>query len=132
MKKRFLYATTIAILIVILSLGLAACNKGSDGRVPVYQGMSISQDLRMATKPMFAAGSGNQHGHNPGEHYGDYEGRNEDLDQDAPSADDNLPTIEEKTESTLQVIGSVDKICIKGREKIVFVMKDGTEMKRVL
>ena len=26
----------------------------------------------------------------------------------------------------------VDKICIKGREKIVFVMKDGTEMKRVL
>jgi hypothetical protein len=25
----------------------------------------------------------------------------------------------------------VDKICIKGREKIVFVMKDGTEVKRI-
>jgi uncharacterized repeat protein (TIGR02543 family) len=121
MKKRFLYATTIAILIVILSLGLAACNKGSDGRVPVYQGMSISQDLRMATKPMFAAGSGNQHGHNPGEHYGDYEGRNEDLDQDLPFEDDNLPTIEEKTESTLNVVGSADKIYYADKNQDIYI-----------
>ena len=87
MKKRF-FIVAILIVVLALSLMLVACNKEpneespTDGRVPVYQGMTISRDLSMASSPRFApsGGKGGRGNKKPGDYYGDHKGRNEDLE----------------------------------------------------
>lgn len=128
MKKRFLTLVVSIIAMLTCVFGLVACNKDGNsgnsssgkGRVPVYQGMTISNGQstvltanKMSIGLMSAKTPGNtdNNGNHNGWHKGDYEGKDEDIDQENPFPEnESNENIENEIESTLDVIGAGQEI----------------------
>lgn len=113
MKKQFTKVIAAAMLALLVVTTLAACNSASSKQVPVYQGMTISNapelfaysDNRAGIKQL-RHGENNE---NAGLIEGDYDGRNDNFNPDRPF-DPDVPTIEEKAASTLDIIGASEDI----------------------
>lgn len=119
MKKKSLVVVVIA-LVMLLSVSLVACKDGGTegGRVPVYQGMVISNaSLALNSSPRMAP---NDNASDVAKYiHGDHTGRDDDIDQDTPF--DDAPTIEEKAESTLEVLGAGADIYYADKNQDIFI-----------
>ncbi len=133
MKKRFL--TTIISIIAVLSFafGLMACsdNQGGEGRVPVYQGMSISNGVTGFELPqpfsatLFSAktsGNTENNGNHNGWHKGDYEGKEDDIDQENPFPEnESNENIEEEIKSSLEIVGSGKEVYYANPNEDIYI-----------
>jgi hypothetical protein len=138
-KKSLLRAIKVVLAMAILSCFCAifftACGDdtsttGTDKQVPIYQGMTISStQSKAATKAQIAKAASattyasvvqgaslydqesNISGGYPNDmpYYGDYNGRNEDINQNKPFGD-NSQTIENEIKDTLTVVGSAQDL----------------------
>ncbi len=113
----------LAVLIVILSaLLFVACDKVGEKQVPVYKGMTISRNFAMASATtasddvVNADSQGEQ-----GRVEGDYDKRDDDFDQNKPFEDPNAPSIENKANSTLDVVGAAESIYYADKNQDIFI-----------
>lgn len=118
MKTKFKVLITLIAIFVCSTMAafVSACSGGDNngitgsgnGRVPVYQGMTISKSVSKSSTSATAmplASNGNSG--NNGNHYGWY--KDKEVDQDEPFGDTN-ESIEDVIDSTLTVTGSVAPI----------------------
>lgn len=112
MKKQFAKIIVTILLAMLVVTALAAC-KGFGKQVPIYQGMTVSDSPALYAYvgthngPVRPDGHG-EHGDDHDHHGwvdGDYDGRTHDFNPDKPF-DPDVPTIEDKAASTLDVIGA--------------------------
>ena len=112
MKKQFAKIIVTILLAMLVFAALAAC-KGFGKQVPIYQGMTVSDSPALyayagthngPVRPDDHGEHGNDHDHH-GWVDGDYDGRDNNFDPDRPF-DPDVPTIEDKAASTLDVIGA--------------------------
>lgn len=125
MKRRISIILLLIATLMFSLLAFTACGNDNDEngakQVPVYQGMTITKSnsvlslasYRMSGITLLSANNGNN-GDN-GNHYGHYKGdhtdRNDTIDEDNPYPDNNAnENIEEEIKSSLNVVGSPDKI----------------------
>lgn len=119
-------------------LGLAACDSSNGisgtqnekGQVPVYQGMTISNksqshSLKAENVSFNLLTNGENLGKNSnynGLIEGDYNGKDEDIDQENPfHHSDNTKSLEEEIKSTLDVIGAEKEIYYAGANEDIFI-----------
>ena len=115
--KKLGRVTILTLLIIILStLLFVACDKdGAKGKqVPVYKGMTISSNFARASATTASDDNGNHYGHFKGDH----NDRDDDVDQNKPFEDPNVPSIENKANSTLDVVGAAESIYYADKIKI--------------
>ena len=101
--------TILTLLIIILStLLFVACDKdgAKEKQVPVYKGMTISRSFAKASAVSASDDNGNHYGHFKGDH----NNRNDEVDQNKPFEDPNAPSIENKANSTLDIVGAAESI----------------------
>ncbi|MFA7664054.1 MAG: hypothetical protein WCY33_04565, partial [Clostridia bacterium] len=121
--RRKLTILLLTLLVFIVSMSLIAC-KGDEellatnGQVPVYQGMTISgnntiNNLSPRMAPDENASDVAKYIH------GDHTGRDEDIDQETPF--EEVPTIDQKTESTLSVVGSGAEIYYANKNQDIYI-----------
>ena len=102
---------------VILTCIFAACDKTNvddekhTKQVPVYKGMTISDSFAGTSATVASDDNGNHYGHFKGDH----NDRDDEVDQNKPFEDPNAPSIENKANSTLDVVGSAESIYYAGR-----------------
>lgn len=113
-KKRILLVFAILVMAIVLSCIFAACDKVGEKQVPVYKGMTISHSFATSSAATAAEDNGNHYGHFKGDH----NNRNDEVDQNKPFEDPNAPSIENKANSTLDVVGSAESIYFIMRIKI--------------
>ena len=113
----------LAVLIVILSaLLFVACDKFGEKQVPVYKGMTISRNFAMASATTASDDVGNTDLHGEqGRVEGDYDKRDDDFDQNKPFEDPNAPSIENKANSTLDVVGAAESIYYADKNQDIFI-----------
>lgn len=96
---------------VILTCIFAACDKAGEKQVPVYKGMTISRNFARASATTASDDVGNTDSQGEqGRVEGDYDKRDDDFDQNKPFEDPNAPSIENKANSTLDVVGAAESI----------------------
>ena len=102
---------------IVLSCIFAACDKVGEKQVPVYKGMTISRSFATSSAATAAEDNGNHYGHFKGDH----NNRNDEVDQNKPFEDPNAPSIENKANSTLDVVGSAESIYYADKNQNVFI-----------
>ena len=102
---------------IVLSCIFAACDKVGEKQVPVYKGMTISRSFATSSAATAADDNGNHYGHFKGDH----DNRNDEVDQNKPFEDSNAPSIENKANSTLEVVGSAESIYYADKNQNVFI-----------
>jgi len=130
MKKISAIIITMLMLVGII-FTMSSCgddgNESNDGKqIPVYTGMSISSAEVNLTSYNGNGNNGNGNNGNNGNHYGhykgDYDGKNEDVDEEDPfpenSADEN---IEKELESSLNVVGAAQDIYYAQPNEKIFI-----------
>lgn len=116
-KKRIISVFAILIMAIVLSCIFAACDKVGEKQVPVYKGMTISRSFATSSAATAADDNGNHYGHFKGDH----DNRNDEVDQNKPFEDPNAPSIENKANSTLDVVGSAESIYYADKNQNVFI-----------
>lgn len=102
---------------IVLSCIFVACDKVGEKQVPVYKGMTISRSFATSSAATAAEDNGNHYGHFKGDH----NNRNDEVDQNKPFEDPNAPSIENKANSTLDVVGSAESIYYADKNQNVFI-----------
>lgn len=102
---------------IVLSCIFAACDKVGEKQVPVYKGMTISRSFATSSAATAAEDNGNHYGHFKGDH----DNRNDEVDQNKPFEDPNAPSIENKANSTLDVVGSAESIYYADQNQDIFI-----------
>lgn len=116
-KKRIISVFAILVMAIVLSCIFAACDKVGEKQVPVYKGMTISRSFATSSAATAAEDNGNHYGHFKGDH----NNRNDEVDQNKPFEDPNAPSIENKANSTLDVVGSAESIYYADKNQNVFI-----------
>lgn len=116
-KKRIISVFAILVMAIVLSCIFAACDKVGEKQVPVYKGMTISRSFATSSAATAAEDNGNHYGHFKGDH----DNRNDEVDQNKPFEDPNAPSIENKANSTLDVVGSAESIYYADKNQNVFI-----------
>ena len=116
-KKRISSVFAILVMAIVLSCIFAACDKVGEKQVPVYKGMTISRSFATSSAATAAEDNGNHYGHFKGDH----DNRNDEVDQNKPFEDPNAPSIENKANSTLDVVGSAESIYYADKNQNVFI-----------
>ena len=116
-KQRIFSILAILTMAVILTCVFAACDKVGEKQVPVYKGMTISRSFATSSAATAAEDNGNHYGHFKGDH----DNRNDEVDQNKPFEDPNAPSIENKANSTLDVVGSAESIYYADKNQNVFI-----------
>lgn len=120
MKKKICLILLCVVSAFACAFGLVACDDNAavnggnkQGRVPVYQGMTISEAAGTASLAKYSVtamplAAGGEAG-DSGNHYGWYKDKDKDIDQDEPFGEEN-ESIEDIIDGSLKVTGSVEKI----------------------
>ena len=116
-KKRISSVFAVLVMAIVLSCIFAACDKVGEKQVPVYKGMTISRSFATSSAATAAEDNGNHYGHFKGDH----DNRNDEVDQNKPFEDPNAPSIENKANSTLDVVGSAESIYYADKNQNVFI-----------
>ena len=116
-KKRISSVFAILVMAIVLSCIFAACDKVGEKQVPVYKGMTISRSFATSSAATAAEDNGNHYGHFKGDH----DNRNDEVDQNKPFEDPNAPSIENKANSTLDVVGAAESIYYADKNQNVFI-----------
>ena len=121
-KQRIFSILAILTMAVILTCIFAACDKVGEKQVPVYKGMTISRNFAMASATTASDDVGNTDSQGEqGRVEGDYDKRDDDFDQNKPFEDPNAPSIENKANSTLDVVGAAESIYYADKNQDVFI-----------
>lgn len=124
--KRMSRFAIVAIFILVMVLSaclLVACgdnggdNGGDTKQVPVYKGMTISRSFAKASAMSASDDNGNHYGHFKGDH----NNRDDEVDQNKPFEDPNAPSIENKANSTLDVVGAAESIYYADMNQDIFI-----------
>ena len=108
---------------IVLSCIFVACDKTNvddekhTKQVPVYKGMTISDSFAGTSATVASDDNGNHYGHFKGDH----NDRDDEVDQNKPFEDPNAPSIENKANSTLDVVGSAESIYYADKNQNVFI-----------
>lgn len=116
-KKRIISVFAILVMAIVLSCIFAACDKVGEKQVPVYKGMTISDSFAGTSATVASDDNGNHYGHFKGDH----NDRDDEVDQNKPFEDPNAPSIENKANSTLDVVGSAESIYYADKNQNVFI-----------
>ena len=116
-KKRISSVFAILVMAIVLSCIFAACDKVGEKQVPVYKGMTISRSFATSSAATAAEDNGNHYGHFKGDH----DNRNDEVDQNKPFEDPNAPSIENKANSTLDVVGAAESIYYADKNQDIFI-----------
>ena len=122
--KKLGRVTILTLLIIILStLLFVACDKdGAKGKqVPVYKGMTISSNFARASATTASDAENSDSQGEQGRVEGDYDNRDDDFDQNKPFEDPNVPSIENKANSTLDVVGAAESIYYADKNQDIFI-----------
>ena len=117
--RRIVFPSIVICLIVLLTACVfVACDNvdAQQRQVPVYKGMYISGGSASASA-LPADDNGNHYGH----YKGDHEHRDDDFDEDKPFDDTKAPSIEDKAQSTLDVVGAGQDIYYADAGQDVFI-----------
>lgn len=121
-KKRISSVFAILVMAIVLSCIFAACDKVGEKQVPVYKGMTISRSFAKASATTASDDVGNTDLQSEqGRVEGDYENRDDDFDQNKPFEDPNAPSIENKANSTLDVVGAAESIYYADKNQDIFI-----------
>lgn len=121
-KQRIFSILAILTMTVILTCIFAACDKVGEKQVPVYKGMTISRNFAMASATTASDDVGNTDLQGEqGRVEGDYDNRDDDFDQNKPFEDPNAPSIENKANSTLDVVGAAESIYYADKNQDIFI-----------
>ena len=121
-KKRIISVFAILIMAIVLSCIFAACDKVGEKQVPVYKGMTISRSFATSSAATASVDVGNTDLQSEqGRVEGDYENRDDDFDQNKPFEDPNAPSIENKANSTLDVVGAAESIYYADKNQDIFI-----------
>ena len=108
---------------VILTCIFAACDKTNVDdekhmkQVPVYKGMTISDSFAGTSATVASDDNGNHYGHFKGDH----NDRDDEVDQNKPFEDPNASSIEDKANSTLDVVGAAESIYYADKNQDIFI-----------
>lgn len=122
-KQRIFSILAILTMTVILTCIFAACDKTNvddekhTKQVPVYKGMTISRSFANA----FAMSASDDNGNHYGHFEGDHNDRDDEVDQNKPFEDPNAPSIEDKANSTLDVVGAAESIYYADKNQDIFI-----------
>ena len=116
-KQRIFSILAILTMAVILTCIFASCDKVGEKQVPVYKGMTISRSFANA----FAMSASDDNGNHYGHFKGDHNDRDDEVDQNKPFEDPNAPSIEDKANSTLDVVGSAESIYYADKNQDIFI-----------
>lgn len=122
-KQRIFSILAILTMTVILTCIFAACDKTNvddekhTKQVPVYKGMTISDSFAGTSATVASDDNGNHYGHFKGDH----NNRNDEVDQNKPFEDPNAPSIENKANSTLDVVGAAESIYYADKNQDIFI-----------
>ena len=116
-KQRIFSILAILTMAVILTCIFAACDKVGEKQVPVYKGMIISRSFANA----FAMSASDDNGNHYGHFKGDHNDRDDEVDQNKPFEDPNAPSIENKANSTLDVVGAAESIYYADKNQDIFI-----------
>lgn len=121
-KKRIISVFAILVMAIVLSCIFAACDKVGEKQVPVYKGMTISRSFATSSTATASDDVGNTDLQSEqGRVEGDYENRDDDFDQNKPFEDPNAPSIENKANSTLDVVGAAESIYYADKNQDIFI-----------
>ncbi len=121
-KQRIFSILAFLTMAVILTCIFAACDKVGEKQVPVYKGMTISRNFAMASATTASDDVGNADLQGEqGRVEGDYDKRDDDFDQNKPFEDPNAPSIENKANSTLDVVGAAESIYYADKNQDIFI-----------
>lgn len=121
-KKRIISVFAILVMAIVLSCIFAACDKVGEKQVPVYKGMTISRSFAKASATTASDDVGNTDLQSEqGRVEGDYDKRDDDFDQNKPFEDPNAPSIENKANSTLDVVGAAESIYYADKNQDIFI-----------
>lgn len=121
-KQRIFSILAILTMAVILTCIFAACDKVGKKQVPVYKGMTISRSFARASAMTASDDVGNTDLQSEqGRVEGDYDKRDDDFDQNKPFEDPNTPSIEDKANSTLDVVGAAESIYYADKNQDIFI-----------
>lgn len=116
-KQRIFSILAILTMTVILTCIFAACDKVGEKQVPVYKGMTISRSFANA----FAMSASDDNGNHYGHFEGDHNDRDDEVDQNKPFEDPTAPSIEDKANSTLDVVGAAESIYYADKNQDIFI-----------
>ena len=116
-KQRIFSILAILTMTVILTCIFASCDKVGEKQVPVYKGMIISRSFANA----FAMSASDDNGNHYGHFKGDHNDRDDEVDQNKPFEDPNAPSIEDKANSTLDVVGAAESIYYADKNQDIFI-----------
>lgn len=139
MRAKHLRQLLVVILLVVMCVSVfVACDITpalQNKQVPVYKGMTISKNRVYASvralggEPNYGPEDG--HGEHDSRHderdpapgccEGDHDHRDDDFDPNKPFEDDQTPTIEDKAQSTLDVIGASESIYYADKNQDIFI-----------
>lgn len=120
-KQRIFSILAILTMAVILTCIFAACNKVGEKQVPVYKGMTISRNFARTSATTASDADNSDLQGEQGRVEGDYDNRDDDFDQNKPFEDPNAPSIENKANSTLDVVGSAESIYYADKNQDIFI-----------
>lgn len=106
---------------IVLSCIFAACDKVGKKQVPVYKGMTISRSFARASAMTASDAENSDLQGEQGRVEGDYDKRDDDFDQNKPFEDPNAPSIENKANSTLDVVGAAESIYYADKNQDIFI-----------
>ena len=124
MKRKISIALLLVFTMICASFAFTSCGGNGEKQVPVYQGMTITDNntatLSFVSAPyrtngimMLSSNNGNadDNGNHNGHYKGDHTDRNDAIDEENPYPDNAYgENIEEEIKSSLDVIGSPDTI----------------------
>lgn len=114
----FTILAVLAIATLFASVLVACDNASHQKQVPVYNGMVISSRFaRASASALPADDNGNHYGH----YKGDHEHCDDDFDEDKPFDDAKAPSIEDKAQSTLDVVGAGQDIYYADAGQDIFI-----------
>ena len=122
-KQRIFSILAILTMTVILTCIFAACDKTNVDdekhmkQVPVYKGMTISDSFAGTSATVASDDNGNHYGHFKGDH----NDRDDEVDQNKPFEDPNASSIEDKANSTLDVVGAAESIYYADKNQDIFI-----------
>ncbi len=120
-KQRIFSILAILTMAVILTCIFAACDKVGKKQVPVYKGMTISRSFARASAMTASDVENPDLQDEQGRVEGDYDKRDDDFDQNKPFEDPNAPSIENKANSTLDVVGAAESIYYADINQDIFI-----------
>lgn len=106
---------------IVLSCIFAACDKVGEKQVPVYKGMTISRNFARTSATTASDADNLDLQGEQGRVEGDYDNRDDDFDQNKPFEDPNAPSIENKANSTLDVVGAAESIYYAEKNQDIFI-----------